>query len=93
MLMLAQQRVRVGLAIAAGLVAVTGWYWRGAAGSREPRLGDEPRQWPMGRAELASGMDRALASQRQRLAETPPGPERERVANFLRYYEQRRARI
>lgn len=91
--MLTQQRMGVGLAIAAGVAAATGWYWRGAAGRRESGLGDEPRQWPMDRAELASGMDRVLADQRQRLAETAPGPARERVSDFLRYYEQRRARV
>lgn len=88
-----QRRVRLGLGIAAGVAAAMGWYWRGGAGRGGAGLGDEPRQWPMDRAELASGMDRVVAEQRQRLAETAPGPARERIADFLRYYEQRRARI
>lgn len=89
----AQQRVGVGLVIAAGAIAAAGWYWRGAAGRREVGTGVEPRQWPMDRAELVSGMERVVAAQRQLLAETAPGPGRERVADFLRYYEQRRARV
>lgn len=93
--MVTQRRVRVGLAIAAGVAGATatGWYWRGAGRRSEHGLDDEPRQWPMDRAELASGMDRVVAAQRQRLAEMAPGPARERVAAFLRYYEQRRAGI
>lgn len=44
-------------------------------------------------AELAPVMDRALQEQRERLAATPAGPARERIANFLAYYERRRAAL
>lgn len=92
-----QRRAMVGLALAAGIVgaALAGWFWRGGASRRVRGRGaeEEPRQWPMDRAELAAAMDRALREQRGRLADVPAGPTRNRVANFLHYYERRRAAI
>lgn len=92
-----QRRAAIGIALATGIAgaAFIGWQRRGDARLARPGKGpaQEPRQWALDRGELVAAMERTLQRQRERLAETPDGPARDRVANFLYYYERRRSAV